>query len=207
MHNKGEVAASDHIRNTGLFLVVLRLVALSLLLVAAGLLLLLVLLLVVLGGGAGVGLGQQALVLLGQGHWGGQMVSDGTESVLIGHVLHRVLTTVVSLVRVESLGHVGLVLLAGVLHLALLDHLDAVGALEAVLVGGRGLLSLELDDRDELALASAAVRAVTLGLLVVVHLGHLLLLLLLLVVLGLLHVVSSRGSGNGGDEHGQDDEL
>lgn len=183
----------------GLLLLGLLVLHTDLLLVVHILLLLLVVavvLLVVFGGGTSVDLSDQLLVLLGQWHGSGQMIANSAESVLIGDVLDRVLLAIVSLVRVEALGNVGLVLLALVLDLAVLHHLDSVGRLVAELVRGLGLLRLELDNGDVLLLS--------------VVLGLVLVLLLVLLSLGLVVVLLVRGTGSShGDRHKgrQDKEL
>lgn len=184
----------------GLLLLGLLVLHTDLLLVVHILLLLLVVavvLLVVLGRGTSVDLSDQLLVLLGQWHGSGQMIANSAESVLIGDVLDRVLLAIVSLVRVEALGNVGLVLLALVLDLAVLHHLDSVGRLVTELVRGLGLLRLELDNGDVLLL-SVVLRLV------------LVLLLVLLLSLRLVVVLLVRGTGSShGDRHKgrQDKEL
>lgn len=191
----------------GLSLVVHGLVDADLLLVVVHILLLFLLvmtivLLVVLGGGTSIDLSNQLLVLLWQGHGSGQMVSNGTESVLISDVLDRVLLAVISLVRVVSLSHISLVLLSLVLDLTMLDNLDSVSGLVTELVCGLGLLGLELHNRDVLLLSlmmMVLVVGLGLGLISVVLLS-----LLLIVVL----LVGGARSGHSDCHQGrQDNEL
>lgn len=90
------------------------------------------------------------------GHWGrsGQMITGGTEAVLISDVVHSDLVAVLIGVRVESLGDLDLmVLLAGVLHVSMLLLVDAIGSLELVLVGAVLVrVRLALEDWDVLVL-------------------------------------------------------
>lgn len=175
-------------------------------------LLVLVVLLVVLGGGSSVSLSNQPLVLLGQGRGSGQMVSDGTETVLIGDVVDRVLLAIISLVGVVSLGNVRLLLGALILDLSLFDHLDSVGGLIAEFVARLGLLSLELDNWDVLVILVLRLVLATLGLRLIVGLCLRLSLLLLVMSLS-LGLVGGAGlfvcGTSGGDDHkgGEDDKL
>lgn len=93
-------------------------------------------------------LGQRLEDLLWHRGRSGQMVSGGTESVLIGAVVHGDLLAVLAHVRVVSLGDLGLVLLvSGVLHVSLLVGGDAVGGLVLEAVGSvLAALLIGLDD-------------------------------------------------------------
>lgn len=153
--------------------------------------------------------------------WGsGQMITSGTESVLIGDVMDGNDMSVLVSVGVESLGHLDLmVLLSSVLHVALLVLVNAVGCLELVLVGAvLRLNTLALQDRDVLVLLGLLhVLDMLRWLLVVVHmllhglLDHWRVLLWLVMVLVLhfsrvvllLGVIIHLGCGHNRDQHGQ----
>lgn len=116
-------------------------------------------------------------------HWGrsGQMVSLGTESVLISGVVHGDLLSVLSDVRVVSLGHLRLVLLvSGVLGVSLLVGGDSVGGLVVESVGSV-LAALVVGLGDDGVLVSR---------------------LLLVMVLMLLVLVSTDGGGSHDSQEG-----
>lgn len=103
-------------------------------------------------------------------HWGrsGQMVSLGTESVLISGVVNGDLLSVLSDVRVVSLGHLRLVLLvSGVLGVSLLVGGDSVGGLVVESVGSV-LSALIVGLGDDGVLVSRLLLVVVLGLVLLV---------------------------------------
>lgn len=147
----------DGLRLMRVFVLWASLVLLSLLAVLSLLVLLLEvlsLLVVILGGGTSIGLLNQLLVL--QRQWGrsGQMISGGTESVLISNILDGVFLAIVTVEGVVSLSHNSLlVLLTFVLHLTVLCHLNSVGRLESETVTVLILFGLVLYDGNELLLS------------------------------------------------------
>lgn len=124
MYPRIYILSTAHLRIvTGLPLVVLGVLGLLLLLVH------LILPLV----GIGSVVGERLLDRMRNWRGSGQVIADGTETMLIGNVVHSHLLAVLIDVRVVALLHHRLILLAGVLQEALGALLDAIGALVLVL--------------------------------------------------------------------------